>query len=296
MQFSTELAFDLLADHREQYPTFNDDIQGTAAVSLAGLINAIAQSGTPLKEQRIVFFGAGSAGVGIARLIAEWFVQQGVDEQTSKDMITLVDSKGLVANNRGDKLPSHKVFFSKASPNAPKLRTLYEVVDHYRPTCLLGLSTVKSAFNERVLKKMAELNKRPIVFALSNPLTQAECTFEEAVQWTNGNVLFASGSPFPNVTWQNRALVNNQGECTSQSGALRLKLCPATGNNVYIFPGLGLGTILAKCKVIPEALIHTSANALASAVTAEEKSNGMLYPRLERIREVSSISASFSPP
>ena len=214
-QFSTELAFDLLADHREQYPTFNDDIQGTAAVSLAGLINAIAQSGTPLKEQRIVFFGAGSAGVGIARLIAEWFVQQGVDEQTSKDMITLVDSKGLVANNRGDKLPSHKVFFSKTSPSAPKLRTLYEVVDHYRPTCLLGLSTVKSAFNERVLKKMAELNRRPIVFALSNPLTQAECTFEEAVQWTNGNVLFASGSPFPNVTWQNRALVNNQGECAS---------------------------------------------------------------------------------
>lgn len=143
--------------------------------------------------------------------ISEWFVQQGVGEQRAKDMITLVDSKGLVANNRGDHLPAHKVYFSKTSPDAPKLRTLQQVVEHYKPTCLLGLSTVKSAFHEPILRQMAQNSPRPIIFALSNPLTQAECTFEEAIQWTDGKALFASGSPFPNVAWQGKTLTNNQG-------------------------------------------------------------------------------------
>lgn len=204
--------------------------------------------------------------------IAEWFVQQGVSEQQAKDMITLVDSKGLVANNRGDKLPAHKVYFSKTSPDAPKLRSLQQVVEHYNPTCLLGLSTVRSAFDERILQHLAKTNKRPIVFALSNPLTQAECTFEQAVQWTEGRVLFASGSPFPDVHYQGKGMVNQQ------------------GNNVFIFPGLGLGTILAKCQTIPESLIHTAANALADSLNAAEQSAGLLYPGLERIREVSATS------
>jgi len=267
--FSTELAFDLLDAHRNDYPTFNDDIQGTAAVSLAGFINAISESQIPLKDHNIVFFGAGSAAVGIAKLISEYFIQQGIPEETAKNMITLVDSKGLVANNRGDNLPAHKVYFSKENSSAPKLRTLMEVVEHYKPTALLGLSTVHASFTEAILRKMAQNSPRPIVFALSNPLTKAECTLEEAIQWTDGKVLFASGSPFPTVVYHDQPYINNQ------------------GNNVYIFPGLGLGAILAKCATIPEELIHVSANALAQCVTDEEKSHGMLYPRLERIREVS---------
>ncbi|KAK9895328.1 hypothetical protein P389DRAFT_205404 [Cystobasidium minutum MCA 4210] len=271
--FSTELAFDLLATHREKYPTFNDDIQGTAAVSLAGFINAIAESNTPLPEHKIVFFGAGSAAVGIAELICQYFVQQGVPKPKAKDMITLVDSKGLVADNRGDQLPVHKRYFSKSSPSTPRLTNLQEVVEHIKPTALLGLSTVKAAFSEDIIRFMAKTNERPIIFALSNPLTQAECTFEEAIQWTDGKALFASGSPFADVHWHGKTLINNQ------------------GNNVYIFPGLGLGAILAKCATIPEDLIHTSANALAQATTEEEKAQFMMYPRLERIREVSGTIA-----
>lgn len=187
-------------------------------------------------------------------------------------MITLVDSKGLVADNRGDNLPQHKRYFSKASSSTPRLTNLQEVVEHIKPTALLGLSTVKAAFTEDILRYMAKTNERPIIFALSNPLTQAECTFEEAIQWTDGKALFASGSPFADVTWHGKTLINNQ------------------GNNVYIFPGLGLGAILAKCATIPEDLIHTSANALAQATTEEEKAQFMMYPRLERIREVSGTS------
>ncbi|CAD6574434.1 MAG: hypothetical protein CYPHOPRED_005422 [Cyphobasidiales sp. Tagirdzhanova-0007] len=271
--FSTELAFELLEQHRHDYPTFNDDIQGTAAVCLAGLINAVSVSRLPLKNHKIVFFGAGSAGVGIARLICNYFIQQGIPEQTAKDMITLVDSKGLVANNRGDRLPEHKIYFSKKSPTAPRLQTLQQVVEHYNPTCLMGLSTVRSSFTENIVRHMAKSVPRPIIFALSNPLTQAECTFEEAVKWTDGEVLFASGSPFENVIWAGKSMRNNQ------------------GNNVYIFPGLGLGAILAKCETIPETIIHTSAAALAGATTAEEKADGMLYPQLERVREVSGLIA-----
>ena len=126
-------------------------------------------------------------------------------------MISLVDSKGLVANNRGDKLPSHKIYFSKTNAHAPKLRNLREVVEHYKPTVLLGLSTVRDAFDEQIIRTMAKSTPRPIIFALSNPLTQAECTFEQAIQWTEGKALFASGSPFSDVHWQGKSMTNNQG-------------------------------------------------------------------------------------
>lgn len=126
-------------------------------------------------------------------------------------MITLVDSKGLVADNRGDNLPVHKRYFSKSSPSTPRLTNLQEVVEHIKPTALLGLSTVKAAFSEDILRFLAKTNERPIIFALSNPLTQAECTFEEAIQWTDGKALFASGSPFADVHWHGKTLINNQG-------------------------------------------------------------------------------------
>lgn len=148
---------------------------------------------------------------GLSFQICQYFIQQGVPEQKAKEMITLVDSKGLVADNRGDNLPAHKRYFSKSSSSTPRLTNLQEVVEHYKPTALLGLSTVKSAFSEDIIRFLAKTNKRPIIFALSNPLTQAECTFEEAIQWSDGNALFASGSPFADVTWHGKTLINNQG-------------------------------------------------------------------------------------
>lgn len=147
----------------------------------------------------------------MVRQICEHFVSEGIPEETAKNMITLVDSKGLVADNRGDRLPSHKIYFSKTSPDTPKLKTLQQVVEHYKPTALLGLSTVKSAFEESIIRSLAKNTQRPIIFALSNPLTQAECTLEEAIQWTDGRALFASGSPFPALSWKGKEIVNNQG-------------------------------------------------------------------------------------
>lgn len=205
---------------------------------LAGAIRAFALNGVPLKDQKILFFGAGSSGVGVAETIVKYFEHQGCTEQEAKDKFWLVDSKvrpfllvflskarrrfahtkapshlpqGLVAHNRGDKLPIHKQYLARAEPDAPKLRTLKEVVEHVKPTALLGLSTVGGTFTKEILQLMASYNKRPIVFALSNPVAQAECTFEEAVEGTDGRVLFAAGSPFDPVSYQGKRYEAGQG-------------------------------------------------------------------------------------
>ncbi|GAA95484.1 uncharacterized protein L969DRAFT_98187 [Mixia osmundae IAM 14324] len=268
---NTELAFDVLASQREQYPCFNDDIQGTAAVCLAGIINAIKQSGSPLRDHKLVFFGAGSAAVGIAQLICEHFVKQGVPEETARRMFWLVDSKGLVADNRGDKLPAHKVYFSRPEADAPRLTTLLSVVQHVRPTALLGLSTVGSTFTEDIVRFMAEIQHAPIIFPLSNPSSKSECTFREAMTWSEGRAIFASGSPWPSERWPGK---NNQ------------------GNNVFSFPGLGLGCIMAQVTKIPEGLVHTAAESLSISMNEEERNTpGMLYPSLPRIREISAVIA-----
>ncbi|KAK4702833.1 malate dehydrogenase (oxaloacetate-decarboxylating)(NADP+), partial [Phenoliferia sp. Uapishka_3] len=267
--FHTTLAFPVLAKHRDVYPCFNDDIQGTGAVVLAGAIRAFALNGKALKDQKILFFGAGSSGVGVAETICRYFVLNGISEQDAKNMFWLVDSKGLVSNNRGDTLPEHKRFLARTSPNEPILKTLESVVRHVRPTALLGLSTVGGTFTKEILQFMAEINEKPIVFALSNPVAQAECTFEEAVEGTGGTVMYASGSPFDPVVYQEK---------------LRE---PGQGNNMYIFPGLGLGAILAQVKTIPEEMVHASAQALATSLTADEQYRNLLYPDVTRIREVS---------
>ncbi|GAA5821572.1 hypothetical protein JCM11251_000913 [Rhodosporidiobolus azoricus] len=266
--FKTPLAFPLLAKNRDIYPCFNDDIQGTGSVVLAGVIRAFAQNGVALKDQKILFFGAGSSGVGVAETICKHFELQGMSEEEAKSKFWLVDSRGLVAHNRGDALPEHKQYLAR-SDDVPKLRTLEEVVDHVQPTALLGLSTVGGTFTKSILNKMAKYNKRPIVFALSNPVKQAECTFEEAVEGTDGRVLYASGSPFDPVEYKGK------------------KYEPGQGNNMYIFPGLGIGAILARASKIPEELVHAASSGLASSLTPDELERNLLYPDIERIREVS---------
>ncbi|GAA5865088.1 hypothetical protein JCM8547_007708 [Rhodosporidiobolus lusitaniae] len=267
--FKTPLAFPLLAQNRDIYPCFNDDIQGTGSVVLAGVIRAFKQNGVALKDQKILFFGAGSSGVGVAETICKHFELQGMSEEEAKSRFWLVDSRGLVAHNRGDTLPEHKKYLARSEPDAPKLRTLQEVVEHVKPTALLGLSTVGGTFTKEILNLMAEYNKRPIVFALSNPVAQAECTFEEAVEGTDGKVLYASGSPFDPVEYKGKQYE------------------PGQGNNMYIFPGLGLGAILARASKIPEELVHAAATGLANSLTAGELERNLLYPDIERIREVS---------
>ncbi|GAA5825984.1 hypothetical protein JCM5353_008986 [Sporobolomyces roseus] len=267
--FATSKAFPILHKHRNVYPCFNDDIQGTGAVVLAGAIRAFQLTGIPLKDQRILFFGAGSSGVGVAETITKYFQMQGMSEEEAKNKFWLVDSKGLVAHNRGDKLPEHKQYLARSDPSTPRIPSLLEVVKHVKPTALLGLSTVGGSFTPEILSLMAEYNKRPVVFALSNPVSQAECTFEEAIEGTNGSVLYASGSPFDKVEFHGK------------------KYEPGQGNNLYIFPALGLGAILARVKTIPEEMVHASAQGLADSLNANETERNLLYPDVERIREVS---------
>ncbi|KIY53284.1 malic enzyme [Fistulina hepatica ATCC 64428] len=275
--FSTDNAFRYLARYRNKYATFNDDIQGTGAVVLSGFLNAAklsaAASGRALGDQRILFFGAGSAGVGVAMQLMSFFRLQGMSEEEARNRVWLVDSQGLVYDARG-RLPEHKKYFSRRDYTGPPMKNLLEIVEYVKPTALLGLSTIANAFTPAVLAKLAEINPRPIVFPLSNPVRLSECSFEDAVANTNGSVLFASGSPFDEIKRNGKTLY------------------PGQGNNMYIFPGLGLGSILSEASAITDAMVEAASYGLAESLTKEERAQDLLYPRIERIREISAFIAA----
>ena len=270
--------FPALARYRHTYTCFNDDIQGTGAVILGGIINAVKRSGLPPKEHKAVFLGAGSAGVGVAKQIVDYFVCEGMTEDEARACFYLVDTKGLVTSDRGDKLAAHKVYFQRTDNAGQQFKTLEEVVDFVKPTILMGLSTLGGVFTPKLLKKMADWNDHPIIFPLSNPSANSECDFESAILHTDGRALFASGSPFQPVSYTNKAG--------------QTKTCyPGQGNNMYVFPGIGLGTILCKAVEVTDTMIYASAEALSTTLTAEEREHGLLYPDLTRIRDVSVIVA-----
>ncbi|CDO71102.1 hypothetical protein BN946_scf184844.g106 [Trametes cinnabarina] len=270
--FSTDKAFAYLEAFRDRYPLFNDDIQGTGAVVLSGFFNAAklssAASGRPLTDHRILFLGAGSAGVGVAMQLMSFFKLQGLSDEEARDRIYLVDSQGLIFDGRGP-LAEHKKYFSRKDYNGPPMKDLTDIIEYVQPTALLGLSTIKGAFNQSVVETMAALNPRPILFPLSNPVRLSECEFHEAVEWSQGRVLFASGSPFPEEQYNGRVLY------------------PGQGNNMYIFPGLGLGAILARASRVTDSMVEASSLGLADSLTADERAADLLYPRIERIREIS---------
>ncbi len=203
--------FPALEKYGGKYTCFNDDIQGTGAVVLGGIVSAVKQSGTPVKDQRAVFLGAGSAGVGVAKQIVAYFMREGLTENEARRCFWLVDTKGLVTNDRGDKLADHKVYFSRDDNDGRQYKSLEEVVDHVKPTILMGLSTIGSAFTPEMLKKMGQWHDRPIIFPLSNPSANSECTFEDALNYTNGKCLFASGSPFPSIEYDGKLQTPGQG-------------------------------------------------------------------------------------
>ncbi|QVM07555.1 hypothetical protein D8B26_002253 [Coccidioides posadasii str. Silveira] len=270
--------FPALARYRHNYTCFNDDIQGTGAVILAGVMNAVKKSGIPPQNHKAVFLGAGSAGVGVAKQIVDFFVREGMTEDEARACFYLVDTKGLVTADRGDKLAAHKVYFARTDNGGRQYKTLEEVVDYVRPTMLMGLSTLGGVFTPQILKKMSDWNKKPIIFPLSNPSANSECNFESAVVNTDGRCLFASGSPFQPFSYTNHA-----GETKTHY--------PGQGNNMYVFPGIGLGTILSKAVEITDTMIYASAQALSTALTSEEIEQGLLYPDITRIREVSVLVA-----
>jgi len=270
--FSTNHAFTYLERYRNKYPVFNDDIQGTGAVVLSGFWNAAklsaAASGRSLMDQRILFFGAGSAGVGVAMQLMSFFTLNGLSKEEARRRIWLVDSQGLVYDSRG-RLAEHKKFFSRSDYQGPPITDLEEIITYVKPTALLGLSTISGAFTPGVIQLMAQINPKPIIFPLSNPVKLSECSFKDAVEYTNGTVLFASGSPFPEQDFGGKTLY------------------PGQGNNMYIFPGLGLGSILSRATSVTDSMVEASSLGLADALTDEERSLGLLYPRIERIREIS---------
>lgn len=274
--FSTENAFKYLELFRNRYAVFNDDIQGTGGVVLSGFINAAklssAASGLPLKAHRVVFFGAGSAGVGVARQLLHFFKLQGLTEEEAKKQIWTVDSKGLITADRKG-LQEHKKFFARDDYEGAPLTTLIDIINYVKPTALLGLSTVHGSFTKEVVEALSALNTRPIVFPLSNPVSLSECSFAEAIEWSKGTAIFASGSPFPTLAYEG---VTHE---------------PGQGNNMYIFPGLGLGSLLPQATTVTPSMVEAASIALADSLTDEERAADLIYPRLVRIREISAAIA-----
>ncbi|KAJ4341364.1 hypothetical protein N0V87_001753 [Didymella glomerata] len=263
--------FPALERYQDTYSMFNDDVQGTGAVIVGGFINAVKASGVPVKDHKAIFLGAGSAGVGVAKQIVEFFKKEGLTEEEARRKFWFVDSNGLVTQDRGDKLAEHKVYFARDDNNGRQYQSLARLIDYVQPTILMGLSTIGGAFNKEILQKMAKLNKHPVIFPLSNPSSKSECTFEEAVLNTEGRCLFASGSPFPSMEYNGKLLT------------------PGQGNNMYVFPGIGLGAILSKATSVTQDMIYASAESLSTSLNKQEVADGWLYPDIRRIREVSVI-------
>ncbi len=268
--FGNVNAFRLLERYRDRICTFDDDIQGTAAVTLAGLYSALRLKGGRLGEQKFLLAGAGEAGLGSAELIIAALAAAGLPTEEARQRVWFVDSKGLVVKSRSD-LTGRKLRYAH---DHEFLWDLAAIVETLKPTAIIGLSGKNGLFTGPVLNAMARLNERPIIFALSNPTSKAECTAEEAYLGTEGRAIFASGSPFGPVTLEGKTLV------------------PAQGNNVYIFPGVGLGVIASQARHVTDEMFFVAAQTLAHAVSEEDLAQGRVYPPLARIREVAAAMAA----
>lgn len=273
--FANIHAFHLLQRYRNRYRVFNDDIQGTAAVTLAGLFAAlrlIAVEGGPrrrLSDQRLLFLGAGEAGVGIADLVVAAMIEEGLSAEEARARCWFVDSRGLVVRSRAD-LAAHKLPY--AHDHEP-LSDLLSAVEELRPTALIGVSGQPRTFTREIIERMGHYNERPIIFALSNPTSKSECTAEEAYTYTSGRAIFASGSPFPPHKLYGKTYY------------------PGQGNNAYIFPGVGLGVVVSGARHVTDEMFEAAARTLADQVTEADMAAGRIYPTLNRIREVSAAIA-----
>lgn len=264
--FGNQNAFKLLADYQEKILCFNDDIQGTASVVVSGLYSAMHIKKEKLTDQMFLFFGAGEAACGIANLIADALVSEGLSREEALKHCALFDSKGLVTKSRMDELAAHKKPFAH---DYAKCTDFVEAIKMIKPTGIIGVAAQPRTFTTEVLEEMARLNERPIIFALSNPTSRAECTAEEAYRVTKGKALYASGSPFAPVEYEGKTFV------------------PRQGNNSYVFPALGLGAVFSRSKWMPDGMFLVAAKKLAELVTDADLEQGSLYPSLDDIRPVS---------
>uniref|UniRef100_A0A8C2PN97 Malic enzyme n=1 Tax=Cyprinus carpio TaxID=7962 RepID=A0A8C2PN97_CYPCA len=262
--FANSNAFRILNNYRNHYCTFNDDIQGTASVAVAGVLAALKITKNKLSDHKFVFQGAGEAALGIAHLLIMAMAKEGVPHDEAVKRIWMVDSKGLIGRSN---LNHEKEEFAHDHPH---IKTLEEVVETIKPTAIIGVAAIGGAFTEKIIKNMATYNERPIIFALSNPTSKAECTAEQCYTLTEGRGIFASGSPFKKVT-----LADGR------------TFYPGQGNNAYVFPGVALGVIACGVRHISDDVFLTTAEAISDMVTEEHLAEGRLYPPLNTIREVS---------
>ena len=263
--FANLNAVPILARYRDEICTFNDDIQGTAGVALAGIFAALRLTGQNLTEQRFLFLGAGSAATGIAELVSLAMVQEGMGIAAARRRNALFDVNGLLVTSRTDLAEFQKPFAQDRAP----ISTFVDAVEALRPTGIIGVSTVPKLFSREVIEAMASINQRPIIFPYSNPTSRSECTAEEAYRWSEGRAVFASGSPFPPVEIAGRRFV------------------PGQGNNVYIFPAMGMAVFGTEATRVTEEMFIVAARAVAEQVTEEHLAIGLIYPPQSRIFEAS---------
>lgn len=262
--FANINAVPILNQYRDRICTYNDDIQGTASVALAGLYGSLKITGGKLTEQRFLFLGAGSAGTGIAELIAQAMASEGLSIDEARKRNILFDKDGLLTKSR------HLADFQEpfAIEHAP-IANFADAIKVLKPTGIVGVSTVPKLFNQQVIEAMAEVNKRPIIFPYSNPTSRSECTAEEAYRWSKGNAVFASGSPFPPV----------------EVGAKRF--VPGQGNNVYIFPAMGMAVYATEAKRVTQEMFIVAAKAVAEQVGQDSLDEGLIYPPQSMILQAS---------
>jgi malate dehydrogenase (oxaloacetate-decarboxylating)(NADP+) len=256
--------------YKDKVLCYNDDIQGTASVTIAGLTTALQIIDTPLTEQRILFLGAGSAGIGIANMIVEAMQMKGLSPEQARQRIALFDINGLLESSRTDLSAAQKFYAHKMAPT----KNLVDAVEAFKPTILIGVSTKGGAFTQAVVEAMSRLNERPIIFALSNPTEKAECTAEQAYAWSKGKVLYAAGVQFPNVTFNGRTFY------------------PGQANNFYVYPAVALAAYVTRPRLITDGCFIAAAQGTADQVDATLRSAGMLFPSQSNILETEVTTAT----
>jgi len=253
----------LLEHYRDRVCCFNDDIQGTAAVAVAGLLGALRMTGGRLRDQRSLFYGAGSAATGIAGLLQQVMVDDGLSESEAHSRIWMFNRNGLVVSSRTDLRDYQRTY---AQDHAP-VKDFVAAIEGIRPTAIIGVSTLAKAFNRPIIEAMARVNERPIIFPYSNPTSHSECTAEEAYTWSEGRAIFASGSPFPPLRVGDKTFV------------------PGQGNNVYIFPAIGMAVYATAAKRVTNEMFIAAAHGVAERVTATDLDVGLIYPPQGRLLE-----------
>jgi malate dehydrogenase (oxaloacetate-decarboxylating)(NADP+) len=263
-------AVHLLARYRDKYCVYNDDVQGTAGITLAGMINATKLKGTKLKDERYLFLGAGSAAIGLANLLCSALVAQGMDRKAAEGQVSMFDVNGLLEPSRKDLVDFQLPY---AHPHAPT-KDFVAAIESIKPTTIIGVSTIGGAFTQKVVETLSRINERPIILALSNPTEHAECTAEQAYTWSKGKAIYAAGVQFPPVNYDGQTIL------------------PGQANNFYIFPAVGMAIFATQARRVSDEMFIEAAQAVADQVLLKQLEQGLLYPLQSNILETEIMTAS----